>query len=393
MRRSGRLTFSALAATLVAGASTFVTSTSVANVAGASQSGAGDCIAHRFIYHEPDPIWYTSGCSGHDEPELDPVSSLAGSAQDLTWTAVLPSDGVVPVSAVGPTFWWGGTVTDPNPHALFGQAFLELQFYPDSIVRSCASGGGYNVTYAPNKFSVCSPVWQVSTQSGAEDAAFNAELHDGSSNSPLVMSGGDTIRIHFFMPASSANGWNVQVTDETTGHSGLIVLNSKYGPMLPAFSTQAIGNALGWGLVNDTPNSFVWEIGHTSQFTNPAARYCIPGQATCDSYDAAHWSGFTPLQIKSVTFQNGSTPTKWAVVSDLGGTAEVRTDCSSYGGPYCIYPWYALNAKGSAFTYGIDYTGTKFDYGQGSQFATTTQCGGPFGPSTTYCDTVINPSN
>jgi len=94
-----------------------------------------------------------------------------------------------------------------------------------------------------------------------------------------------------------------------------------------------------------------------------------------------------------VTFQNGSTPTKWAVVSDLGGTAEVRTDCSSYGGPYCIYPWYALNAKGSAFTYGIDYTGTKFDYGQGSQFATTTQCGGPFGPNTTYCDTVINPSN
>jgi hypothetical protein len=39
------------------------------------------------------------GCSGHDEPELDPVSSLAGSAQDLTWTAVLPSDGAVPVSA------------------------------------------------------------------------------------------------------------------------------------------------------------------------------------------------------------------------------------------------------------------------------------------------------
>ena len=58
-----------------------------------------------------------------------------------------------------------------------------------------------------------------------------------------------------YLPASSANGWNVQVTDETTGHSGLIVLNSKYGPMLPAFSTQAIGNALGWGLVNDTQRS------------------------------------------------------------------------------------------------------------------------------------------
>ncbi len=29
--------------------------------------------------------------------------------------------------------------------------------------------------------------------------------------------------------------------------SGTIVLNSKYGPMLPAFSAQQIGSALGWG--------------------------------------------------------------------------------------------------------------------------------------------------
>src|SRR5258708_1680128 len=46
---------------------------------------------------------------------LDPVSSAPGSAQDLTWTAILPKDGTVPVSAVGPTFWWGGTVTRPEP--------------------------------------------------------------------------------------------------------------------------------------------------------------------------------------------------------------------------------------------------------------------------------------
>ena len=143
------------------------------------------------IGHHPNPAaWYTGTCSGHDEPELDPVSSLGGSAQDLTWTAILPADGTVPVSAVGPTFWWGGAVSDPNPHALFGQAFLEVQFYPDSVVNTCSSAGGYNVTYAPDKFTVCSPVWQVSTQSGAEDAAFNAELYDGTSKSPLVMSAG-----------------------------------------------------------------------------------------------------------------------------------------------------------------------------------------------------------
>jgi hypothetical protein len=164
------------------------------------------------------------------------VSGLAGSAQDLTWTAVLPSDGAVPVPAVGPTFWWGGTVTDPNPHALFGQGFLEVQFYPDAIVNTCSSDGGFNVTFAPDKFSVCSPVWQITTTSGSENAAFDAELYNGSSKQPLVMNGGDTITIHFFV-ASAGQGWNVSIADLTTGQSGTIVLNSKYGPMLPAFST------------------------------------------------------------------------------------------------------------------------------------------------------------
>jgi hypothetical protein len=363
-----------------------------ARAAGTSgTSGAGDCVAHHFASTASDPIWYSSGCSGHDEPELDPVSSLAGSAQDLTWTAVLPADGSVPVSAVGPTFWWGGTVTDPNPHALFNQAFLEVQFYPDSIVKSCASDGGFNVSHAPNKFSVCSPVWQVDSGNSKENAAFNGELYQGSTNDPLVMNAGDTIKIHFHV-VSQSEGWNITVTDLTTGQSGTIVLNSGYGPLLPAFSAQKIGNALGWGIVNDTPNAFVWEIGHTSPFTTPAARFCVPGQTGCDSYDASHWAGFSPLRIESVTFANGSSPSSWAAVSDFGGTAEVNQYCSSYGGPYCIYPWYAFNSSDSAFTYGVDYPGTKFDYNQASEFATTPQCGGPFGPDTTYCDTVLRPS-
>jgi hypothetical protein len=359
--------------------------------ASGGHSGAGDCIAHHPNSDAQYPIWYAAGCSGHDEPELDPVSSLAGSAQNLTWTAVLPSDGTVPVSAVGPTFWWGGTVTDPNPQALFGQAFLEVQFYPDAIVHNCSSAGGFNVTYAPDKFSVCTPVWQVGAKSNAETAAFNAELYDGSSSQPLVMNAGDTIRLHFFV-ASAADGWHVHVTDLTTGHSGTVVLNSKYGPMLPPFSQQKIGNALGWGLVDDTPNSFVWEIGHTSEFSTPAGQYCVPGQTGCDSYDTTHWLGFSPLQIKSVTFANGSTANKWAAVSDFGGTAEVNQYCPSYGGPYCTYPWYAFNGSGSAFTYGADYPGTQFNYGQAAQFATTTQCGGPFGPNSTYCDTLLRPT-
>jgi hypothetical protein len=66
------------------------------------------------------------------------------------------------------------------------------------------------------------------------------------------------------------------------------VLNSKHGPLMPAFSVQKIGNALGWGIVNDAPNSLVREIGHTSPYTSPASQFCLPGSATkpaCFSYD------------------------------------------------------------------------------------------------------------
>jgi hypothetical protein len=216
-------------------------------------------------------------------------------------------------------------------------------------------------------------------------------MHDGTTSSPLVMNAGDTIRVRF-AEVSATEGWHVTISDLTTGHSGTVVLNSKYGPMLPAFSQQKIGNALGWGIVDDTPNSFVWEIGHTSPFSTPASQLCYPGQTGCDSYDISHWLGFKPLQIKSVTFADGSTAKQWAAVSDFGGTTEVNQYCSSYGGPYCSYPWFADNGTDSAFTYGGDYPGTQFDYGQAGQFAATPQCGGPFGPDSTYCDTVLNPT-
>src|SRR6266852_2956496 len=128
-----------VATALGAGATGLSLAAGVPAGATAQPGGGGICIAHHPNYSAEYAIWYAAGCTGHDEPELDPVSSLPGSARDITWTAVLPKDGSVPVSAVGPTFWWGGTVTDPNPHSLFNQAFLELQFYPDAIVKSCSS--------------------------------------------------------------------------------------------------------------------------------------------------------------------------------------------------------------------------------------------------------------
>ncbi len=380
---------------LVAAPSTGAPASGFTSAAEQASAGTGltGCIAHRFKATEAHDIYYTPGCTGHDEPELDPVSSAPGSARDLTWTVVLPADGTTRVDSVGPTFWFGGTVTDP--HSLFGQAFYELQFYPNSIVNHCTQGGGFNVTFAPGVYSVCSPTWRV--HDNIEDAAFNAMLRDGSSSKPLLMHSGQTIQVHIFATPAH-DGFHIKVADLSTGHSGLIVLNSAQdGPLNPVFNTQRIGGALAWGIVNDTPNSFVWEIGHASPYHNPPDQFCIPGQPRCPSYDAAHWAGFgAPLKISSVRFGNGSQPNSWAVVSDFGGSDEVvhSREChGTYGGPFCIYPWYTYSAADHSFRYGVDYPGTTFDFGKAAQFATTPQCGGPFGPDSTYCDTVVLPTH
>src|SRR5262245_11992083 len=146
------------AASAGAAGSTGVTS----GTAGASTAA---CLAHVPAGLDADfGESYTSGCTGHDEPELDPVSSALRSAQNITWRVQLPADGAVPVSSVGPTFWFGGTVKDTNPHKIGQEGFLELQFYPDSITKNCGSTGSFNVVHQANVYTACSPVWTLMKQ-------------------------------------------------------------------------------------------------------------------------------------------------------------------------------------------------------------------------------------
>jgi hypothetical protein len=100
---------------------------------------------------------------------------------------------------------------------------MELQFYPNSITAGCSSGGGYNVTYAPNVYTACSPVWEVSPHGHAESAAFNAMLTDAATAGPLEMHAGDMITDHQYV-TPAGDGMHITVTDLTTGHSGTIVL-------------------------------------------------------------------------------------------------------------------------------------------------------------------------
>ena len=344
------------------------------------------CIGHHFKYSEDIEIHYTNGCTGHDEPELDPISDEPGSAKNLTWTIILPSDGGQPVSSLLLP-WTGGTVYDKD--ALFHQAFQELQFYPDTVVTACTSDGDFHYGSAvPNAFTVCSPVWQVIKKNGhyVENAAFNDMLRDGNSDQPLIMHGGDTVKIAYSETAAK-DGWHIDVKDLTTHGKGSIVLNSKtHGPLNAYYDTQTVGDSLKWGVVHDTPASFVWEIGHTDLYGNPPGKFCLPGDTACGTYDAAHWAATSPLRIVSVQFAH-SRATTWGVVSDYGGADEIRQTCKIYGKPYCIYPWYAWDGK--RFTYGVNFPGTKRDFGKAAQFQTEPACGGPFGHNSTYCVTVI----
>ena len=76
-----------------------------------SSQGQALCIGHLASEY----THYTSSCTGHDEPEIDPLSTQPGSAQNITWTVVLPSDGSTIVDSVGPTS--GSAARSPTPTA------------------------------------------------------------------------------------------------------------------------------------------------------------------------------------------------------------------------------------------------------------------------------------
>ena len=393
---------------LALGASTGAAGTSkgsakiISGTAGATTAG---CLAHipgGLSADENDlSEYYTSGCTGHDEPELDPVSSHSRSAQNITWHVQLPADGVKPVSSVGPTFWFGGTVKDSNPHKIGQEGFLELQFYPDSFTKNCFSNGGFNLVHAPDTYTACSPVWTIAKQGKqiAEPAAFNGMITDATGKAPFVMHALDIVDVHIWAP-SSDSAYQEQVTDETTGEQSsiLVLISPKDGPLTPEFSKNKIGNALDWGGVWDTPMAFVWEIGHADIYGPTPLQFCVPGQSNCDSFNEASWAGFTPIRIFDATFGDDSHQQSWAAVSDTGGIAEVLgnsfvgpTECpNGFGGAFCIYPYFSLD-DGGAINFGVHRSFTADDLMGANQFnqdASSCPDDGVF-TGGTYCATII----
>ena len=182
---------------------------------------AAGCLAHVVGGLSEDWYdYYTPGCTGHDEPELDPVSSAPRSAQNITWRVALPADGTFPVSSVGPTFWFGGTVKDSNPHKIGGEGFLELQFYPDSFIKRVRAERGL----------LRSSTRPTSTRRARRSGRLRRSRNSTSSSrprstacsrtpaatGPFVMHALDIVDVHIWAPSTNA-AYQEQVTDETSG--------------------------------------------------------------------------------------------------------------------------------------------------------------------------------
>jgi len=136
---------------------------------------------------------------------------------------------------------------------------------------------------------------------------------------------------------------------------------------------------LGWGLVDDTPNSFVWEIGHMSDFSTLPGSSACPGQAGCGLLRHRR-TGLASARSRS---NRSPSPmarrrTRWAGGQRLRRHRRSQPVLPQLRRPVLFLSVVCLQtAQARAFTYGADYPGTQFDYGQAAQFATRRNAAAP----------------
>ncbi len=104
---------------------------------------------------------YTQNCTGHDEPELFRFPALQVPRVISHGPSCFPPTAAPAFQMSVLILVWRHGYRSQEP---LQQAFVELQFYPDSLVSKCFNDGSFSVNFAPNTFTACSPV----IQAGAE---------------------------------------------------------------------------------------------------------------------------------------------------------------------------------------------------------------------------------
>jgi hypothetical protein len=263
---------------------------------------------------------------GHDEPSTRFISNRPGSGNNVTFTERLPMDpAALPTTghpghdvthwfelSVAP--WFGMSICDPQsfpqtpctpnsdsnaPHGTFpggGGAFMEMQFYPpgfapfaDSVscdnTHWCAALNidSLEANNAGHMNNGCiEPVnFAFIQRNGVPAGPPSPQLSNLATFTPnkqtLMMNPGDMVRTHMW-DASIGGGkraFKVQISDLTTGQSGVMVASGANGFMntnffdcsgtpfnfQPLFNTARSQNSIGWSvLISGILNQF--EIGH-----------------------------------------------------------------------------------------------------------------------------------
>jgi hypothetical protein len=326
------------------------------------------CTDPRALYDGNPSRFYDNGhYIGHDEPSIRFLSTVPGSANDVTWTEQLPRDPVAaptvatPGSDVTHWFelsvapWFGMALCDPysypqaackpnsdsnapkNPPTFNvdggGSSFLEVQFYPpgfgpfqDNI--SC-DNSHWCASLHINDLE-CTGQFHFCNFNCIEPTNFAFIQTDGVPTGPpspqranlatvtpnahtFLMNPGDQLRVHIFdapVPGGGGSALKVQVDDLSTGQSGFMQASAANGYM-----ATILGNCKG------VPFNYEPEYS-TAQPQNLVPWAALQG-GILTQYEIGH---FTPCSTVSdpVTFTVGSfTDTFWQTCS---GPYEVPAD-------------------------------------------------------------------
>ena len=233
---------------------------------------------------------------GHDEPSIRFLSDRPGSANNVTWNEMLPSDPAVlptvatPGSDVTHWFelsiapWFGMALCDPysypqtackpnsdrnaprNPPTFDigggGSSFLEVQFYPPGFAPFVENISCDNTHWCASlhindlectaRFNHCNPNCIEPTnfgfiqEDGVPTGPPSPQLANLSTFTPnaktLLMNPGDRLSVHIFDAdlAGGGRALEVHVDDLTTSHSGFMQASAANG-----FMATIIGNCKG----------------------------------------------------------------------------------------------------------------------------------------------------
>ena len=206
-----------------------------------ARADSGGCLAHQPNYIEGtfEPQ-YTSGCTGQ---RPDRATRSRASSR---WNVARPTRPTRPARHVLVRRH------GDRPRSLFGQAFVELQFYPNAYHRRTATpnGGFMRQARAERLHRVLAGLELTSTGRSRHTSRRHSTrcCRDGELDAArCVMHAGDTITVHWFT-TPALDGYHVTVTDVTTaGQRHDRPQPEEDGPLMPAFDIQKLGNALGLG--------------------------------------------------------------------------------------------------------------------------------------------------